>query len=190
LNEIDQLEQEIIALRQRFAQSSEVLEDLSQIKKKFDNLSNSYQVLQGSIAQAKEFLDTSPTDTIEPRLAQVEAQMDIRHEQLQAQLTNLRFDFEATTRQLREDSDHDLKKLSQPKLGNEPAFGVEDESRFKWMESSLQHLNTSVYADRAMLQKLDRRVSNLKRTIDIVAICGSVGFMILLIAVAIFAFKN
>ena len=186
MNEIDQLEQEIIALRQRFAQSSEVLEDLSQIKKKFDNLSNSYQVLQGSIAQAKVFLDTSPMEPIEPRLAQVEAQMDIRHEQLQAQLTNLRFDFEATTRQLREDSDHDLKKLSQSKPGNEPAFGVEDENRIKWMESSLQHLNTSVYADRAMLQKLDRRVSNLKRTIDIVAVSGAVSFMILGLAIVIF----
>lgn len=186
MNEIDQLEQEIIALRQRFAQSSEVLEDLSQIKKKFDNLSNSYQVLQGSIAQAKVFLDTSPTDTIEPRLAQVEAQMDIRHEQLQAQLTNLRFDFEATTRQLREDSDHDLKKLSQPKLGNELPFGVEDENRIKWMESSLQHLNTSVYADRAMLQKLDRRVNNLKRTIDIVSVIGGVGFTFLILVIVIF----
>jgi hypothetical protein len=112
--------------------------------------------------------------------------MDIRHEQLQAQLTNLRFDFEATTRQLREDSDHDLKKLSQPRSGNEPSFGVEDENRIKWMESSLQHLNTSVYADRAMLQKLDRRVSNLKRTVDIVAVSGGVSFMILGLAFVIF----
>jgi hypothetical protein len=38
LNEIDQLEQELIALRQRFAQSAAVLEELYQIKGKFDNL--------------------------------------------------------------------------------------------------------------------------------------------------------
>jgi DNA repair exonuclease SbcCD ATPase subunit len=186
LNEIDQLEQELIALRQRFAQSVEVLEDLSHIKGKFDNLSDSYQVLQGSIEQAKALLNASPTEFMEPRLAQVEAQMDVRYEQLQAQLTNLRFDFEATTRQLREDSGRDTQKLSQPKT-SEPSFGsVEEDSRIKWMESSLQHLNTSVYADRAMLQKIDRRVSNLKRTIDIVAVAGGVGFMFLGLTVFIF----
>jgi DNA anti-recombination protein RmuC len=187
LNEIDQLEQELIALRQRFAQSAAVLEELYQIKGKFDNLSDRYQMLQSTIDQAKTFLEKLPTESIEPRLAQVEAHMDTRYEQIQAQLTNLRFDFEATARQLREEADRAPQKLSQVNLGNIPSLGnVEDENRIKWMESSLQHLNTSVYSDRAMLQKLDRRVSTLKRTIDIVAVIGFVGFMILGLSVVIF----
>jgi DNA repair exonuclease SbcCD ATPase subunit len=187
LNEIDQLEQELIALRQRFAQSAAVLEELYQIKGKFDNLSDTYQTLQSTIDQAKAFLVAPPTASIEPRLAQAEAQMDTRYEQIQAQLTNLRFDFEATTRQLREDTDRAPQKLSQVNLGNTLSLGnVEDENRIKWIESSLQHLNTSVYSDRATLQKLDRRVSNLKRTLDIVAVAGFVSVMILGLSIVIF----
>jgi DNA repair exonuclease SbcCD ATPase subunit len=179
LNEIDHLEQELGALRQRFAQSAEVLEDLSQIKEKFQTLSDSYQALQGSIDQAKAFLEASPTES---RLAQVEAQMDVRYEQLQAQLTNLRFDFEATTRQLREDADRNLtmpRSTSPSDVKQGPLGSIEEDNRIKWIESSLQHLNTSVYADRSMLQKLDRRVSTLKRTIDIIAVAGFVVFMFL-----------
>lgn len=181
MNEIDQLEQELIALRQRFAQSAAVLEELYQIKGKFDNLSDTYQTLQSTIDQAKASLEALPTESIEPRLAQVEAQMDTRYEQIQAQLTNLRFEFEATARQLREDADRDPQKTSQGNGGSLPSLGnVEDENRIKWIESSLQHLNTSIYSDRAVLQKLDRRVSTLKRTIDIVAIAGFTSFLFLL----------
>jgi DNA repair exonuclease SbcCD ATPase subunit len=181
LNEIDQLEQELIALRQRFAQSAAVLEELFQIKGKFDSLSDSYQTLQSTIDQSKAFLETSTTASIEPRLAQVEAQMDTHYEQIQAQLTNLRFEFEATARQLREDADRAPQKTSQVNGGNLPSLGnVEDENRIKWMESSLQHLNTSIYSDRAMLQKLDRRVSTLKRTIDIVAVAGFASVLFIL----------
>jgi DNA repair exonuclease SbcCD ATPase subunit len=187
LNEIDQLEQELIALRQRFAKSAAVLEELYQIKGKFDNLSDSYQTLQSTIDQAKAFLEASSAASVEPRLAQVEAQMDTRYEQIQAQLTNLRFDFEATARQLREDVDRAPQKSSQSGLGNIPSLGtVEDENRIKWIESSLQHLNTSVYSDRAVLQKLDRRVSTLKRTIDIVAVAGFVSVIMLGLSIVIF----
>jgi hypothetical protein len=188
LNEIDQLERELIALRQRFAQSAEVLEDLAQIKKQFDQLFSSYQVLQANINQAKAVLEKSSIETIEPRIAQVETQMDVRYQQIQAQLTNLRFDFEAATRQLREDVEQDSKKLSQTHLGNAAALGnVEDENRIKWIESSLQHLNTSVYSDRSMLQKLDRRVTNLKRTIDIVSVAG--GVLLTFLGLAVFIFR-
>jgi DNA repair exonuclease SbcCD ATPase subunit len=188
LNEIDQLEQELIALRQRFAQSAAVLEELYQIKGKFDNLSDSYQTLQSAIDQAKAFLEASSTaSSIEPRFAQVEAQMNTRYEQIQAQLTNLRFDFEATTRQLREDAERSPQKTSQGNLGDIPSLGnVEDENRIKWMESSLQHLNTSVYSDRAALQKLDRRVNTLKRTIDIVAVAGAASVIFLGLLMVIF----
>jgi DNA repair exonuclease SbcCD ATPase subunit len=186
LNEIDQLERELIALRQRFSQSAEVLEDLAQIKKQFEQLSSSYQVLQAKINQAKTFLENSPTESIEPRIAQVEAQMDVRYQQIQAQLTNLRFDFEAATRQLREDVEQDPKKLSQINLASTTSLGGEDENRVKWIETSLQHLNTSVYSDRSMLQKLDRRVNNLKRTIDIVGGVGGVSLIFLALIVFFF----
>jgi chromosome segregation ATPase len=188
LNEIDQLEQEIITLRQRFAQSAEILDDLSHIKGKFDQLSDHYQMLQGNLEQAKVLLDTSPSaESVEPRLAQVEAQMDVRYEQLQAQLTNLRFDFEASIRQLREETHRSPQKPSQANASGESILGgVDEDNRIKWMESSLQHLNTTVYSDRSMLQKLDRRVSNLKRTVDIVAVAGFGGLMFLLLLVFIF----
>lgn len=181
MNEIDQLEQEFAALRQRFAQSLEVLENLSQVKEKFDKLSDSYQILQSSIDQAKTFLETSSVESVEPRLLQLEAQMDVRYEQLQAQLTNLRFDFDAVTRQLREDVERGQQKLTHvmQSSSDQSLLSIEDTNRIKWVESSLQHLNSSVYADRSALQKLDRRVTTLKRTIDIVAVIGFVGFMVL-----------
>jgi DNA repair exonuclease SbcCD ATPase subunit len=182
LNEIDQLEQELIALRQRFTQSLEVLEDLAHVREKFDTLSNSYQLLQSYIDEAKMFLETAATQSAEPRLAHLEAEMDMRHEQLQAQLTNLRFDSDATARQLREEVELEQQKLaSLSQNSGQLQGGVEDANRIKWLESSLQHLNSSVYTDRAALQKLDRRVATIKRTVDIIAVVGFVGFMVMLL---------
>jgi chromosome segregation ATPase len=180
LNEIDQLEQELVALRQRFAQSLEVLEDLAHIKEKFSTLSNTYQVLQNNIDQAKTFLETASTPSVEPRLAQLETEMDIRYEQLQAQLTNLRFDSDAAARQLREEVELEQQKLAHlSQNGDQLPSGIEDANRIKWVESSLQHLNSSVYADRAALQKLERRMSSIKRMIDIIAVTGFVSFMVM-----------
>ncbi len=180
MNEIDQLEQELVALRQRFAQSLEVLEDLAHIKEKFGTLSNTYQVLQNNIDQAKTFLETASTPSVEPRLAQLETEMDIRYEQLQAQLTNLRFDSDAAARQLREEVELEQQKLAHLSQNSDQLpGGIEDTNRIKWVESSLQHLNSSVYADRAALQKLERRMSSIKRMIDIIAVTGFVSFMVM-----------
>jgi DNA repair exonuclease SbcCD ATPase subunit len=187
LNDINQLEQEFIALRQRFAQSLEILEDLSQIKEKFSTLSDTYQTLQGSIDQAKTLLETVPLEAVEPRLGQLETQVDIRHEQLQAQLTNLRFDFDATTRQLREEMEREHQKIGDFGDGSDPAFmSTEDANRLKWVESSLQQMVSSVYSDRDVLHKLDRRVANLKRTTDIMAVVGFVAFMLLGLMILVF----
>jgi DNA anti-recombination protein RmuC len=187
LNDINQLEQELIALRQRFAQSVEILDELSHIKEKFSTLSETYEVLQGSIDRAKTLLDAVPTEAVEPRLGQLETQVDIRHEQLQAQLTNLRFDFDATTRQLREEVEREHQKIEDFREGNEQAFvNAEDANRLKWVESSLQQMVSSVYSDRDVLHKLDRRVSNLKRTTDIIAVGGFVAFMLLLFMILVF----
>jgi DNA anti-recombination protein RmuC len=181
LNEIDQLEQELVALRQRFTQSLEVLEDLVHIKEKFDTLSDTYQLLQSNIDQAKTFLETASTPSVEPRMIQLEAEMDVRYEQLQAQLTNLRFDSDAAARQLREEVELEQQKLAHLSQNSDqlPGGAAEDINRIKWVESSLQHLNSSVYADRAALQKLDRRVVSIKRMIDIIAVAGFVGFMVM-----------
>ena len=180
MNEIDQLEQELVALRQRFAQSLEVLEDLAHIKEKFDTLSDTYQLLQSNIDQAKTFLETASTPSVEPRMVQLEAEMDVRYEQLQAQLTNLRFDSDAAARQLREEIELEQQKLAHINQNSDQLpGGIEDVNRIKWVESSLQHLNSSVYADRAALQKLDRRVASIKRMIDIIAVVGFVGFMVM-----------
>ncbi len=187
MNDINQLEQEIIALRQRFAQSLEILDELSQIKEKFSTLSNTYQTLKDSIDQAKTLLETVPSEAVEPRLGQLETQVDIRHEQLQAQLTNLRFDFDATTRQLREEMEREHQKIEDFREGDGQAFiHAEDANRLKWVESSLQQMVSSVYSDRDILHKLDRRVSNLKRTTDIIAVVGFVSFMLLGLMILVF----
>ncbi len=182
MNEIDQLEQELTALRQRFAQSLEVLEDLAHIKEKFETLSETYQLLQNNIDQAKTLLEAASTPSVEPRLAHLEAEMDLRHEQLQAQLTNLRFDSDAAARQLRKEVELEQQKLvTLSQNSNHLPSGVEDANRIKWIESSLQHLNNSVYADRTTLQKLDRRVASIKRMVDIIAVIGFVGFMVMML---------
>ncbi|WP_404787520.1 hypothetical protein [Altericista sp. CCNU0014] len=179
MNDINQLEQELIALRQRFAQSLEILDELSQIKEKFSTLSDTYQVLKDNVDRAKTFLETAPHASVEPRLGQLETQVDIRHEQLQAQLTNLRFDFDATTRQLREEVERHRKIEGFQEGAEQPFASGEEANRLKWVESSLQQMVSSVYSDRDVLHKLDRRVSNLKRTTDVLAVVGFVGFMLM-----------
>lgn len=188
MNEIDQLEQELAALRRRFAQSLEIVEDLSQVKLQFTELSKMHQALQATLEQAKALLEHPHEQAMEPRLTQLESQTDMRYEQLQAQLTNFRFDFDAITRQLQEQLERGQDQLVNLKQGSDhQQLNQDDVERVKWLESSLQHLNSTLYADRSTLQKLDRRYSSLKRTVDIIAVAGFVS--IVLMGLLIFMFR-
>ncbi|HEY9826891.1 MAG TPA: hypothetical protein V6D19_15745 [Stenomitos sp.] len=183
MSEIEQLEQELAELRRRFAQALSVVEDLSQVKAYFSDLSQKHQALETSLEKAKVFLENPPEPSLEPRLAQLESQVDVRYEQLQAQLTNFRFDFDAVTRQLKEQIDRDQAKLHELNKGHPVSENSEDGDRLKWLESSLQHLNSSIYADRSMLQKLERRYNNLKRLVDIIAVVGVTGFILIVVLI-------
>ncbi len=175
MNEIDQLEQELSELRRHFSQSVGVLEELSQVRSQFADLTQTHKLLQTNLARAQEFLDKLPNQSggLDKRFIQLEANVEQRHEQLQAQLTNFRFDFDSMTRQMREEIDRAgqaIGRLEPPADKNN--IDLDDNERLKWLESSLQHLNASIYAEQANLQTLDRRLHKLKRTVDIIAMTG------------------
>jgi uncharacterized protein (DUF3084 family) len=185
LNEIEQLEKELSELRQRFSQSIGVLEELSQIRAQFVDLSLTYEALQDNLEKAKQVLDNLPaqSDGLDKRFLQLESQFEARHEQIQAQLTNFQFDFNAMARQLREE----IQRRSQATNPVEHSIGEslltgEDADRLQWLESSLQHLNASLYSEQANVQKLDRRISSLKRNFDIMAIAGFVAGLVFCLA--------
>lgn len=187
MNEIDKIEQELSELRQRFLQSAEVLKELSLVKAQFSELSQSHQTLKENLSQAERLFSQSPGDiqSFEAKLSQVETQLDTRCEQLQAQLTSFRFDFDAINRQLHDKIDQDrqgLTRLEEQGLTSANLSG-EDGERLKWIESSLQHFNASIYNDRTSLQKLERRYADLKRFVDIATIVG--GLILFLIILAI-----
>jgi chromosome segregation ATPase len=187
LNDIDQLEQELSALRQRVAQSLAVVDDLSQAKQQFAQLAETHQSLQQALDEAKSLLVQSQnSSSLEPRLAQLESQTDVRYEQLQAQLTNFRFDFDAMTRQFQEQLDRGQGQLSQMKRSGTQEPKGDDSERLQWLESSLQHLNSTLYADRSTLQKLERRYITLKRMVDIIAVVGFVSIMLMGLVVGLF----
>jgi chromosome segregation ATPase len=188
LNEIDQIERELLELRQRFAQSAEVLEELTLIKAQFSELSHSRQELQARLEQAEQLFNQSPgqTQTFEARLSQIEQQLETRSEQLQAQLTSFRFDFDAINRQLHEkiEQDHQgLARLEEAQEQTLASLSVDDADRLKWIESSLQHFNASIYNDRTSLQKLERRCTELKRNVDIIAIIGGIAFFLAILTI-------
>lgn len=180
MSDIDQLEQELSELRQRLSRSLAALDDLAQVQSQITSLSHTQQALNATLAEAKQFLENPPAANWEPRLKQLESQLDIRYEQLQAQILNFRCDFDALTRQLQED------RGLQP--GGSFAGDVDGatEGRLKWLESSIQHLNSSVYNERSTLQTLDRKVKTLKRTLDIVTISVFVGFIALFVTFVMF----
>jgi chromosome segregation ATPase len=185
LNEIDRLEKELLELRQRFAQSIGVLEELSQIRSQFAALSHTHEALQANLEKTKQFLETLPAESggMDKRFLQLESQFEVRHEQIQAQLTNFRFDFDAMTRQLREEIQRRSQDLKRGEISNgELATSGEEADRLQWLESSLQHLNASLYSEQANVQKLDRRVTSLKRNFDIMAIAGFVSGLVLFMA--------
>ncbi len=185
MNEIEQLEKELSELRQRFAQSIGVLEELSQIRAQFTDLSHTHDALQANLEKAKQVLDTAPvqSDGLDKRFLQLESQFEARHEQIQAQLTNFQFDFNAMARQLREEIQRRNKALSLGENTSEESnLAGEDADRLQWVESSLQHLNASLYAEQTNVQKLDRRISSLKRNFDIMAISGFVAGLLLFLA--------
>lgn len=173
MSDIDQLEQELSELRQRLSRSLTALDELSQVQSQLASLSQTQLALDSALAEAKEFLANPPEANWEPRLKQVEAQLDVRYEQLQAQILNFRCDFDALTHQLQED------RGLQPGPAMVTGGETDSEGRLKWLESSIQHLNSSVYNERSSLQTLDRKVKNLKRTLDVVMIIVFVGFMAL-----------
>ncbi len=188
MNEIEQLEKELLELRQRFAQSIGVLEELSQIRAQFADLSHTHDALQTNLEKAKQVLETSPvqSDGLDQRFLQLESQFEARHEQIQAQLTNFQFDFNAMARQLREEIQRRSQALNRGENSSEESnLAGEDADRLQWLESSLQHLNASLYAEQTNVQKLDRRISSLKRNFDIMAISGFVSGLILFIAIFI-----
>jgi chromosome segregation ATPase len=190
LNEIDQIEQELSELKQRFAQSAQVLEDLAQLKVQFSELTQTYQAIQSSLGQAEQILKSSPeqSEALTARLSQMESQFETRYEQLQAQLTNSRFDFDATSRQLQEKIEQDHHVLTQLRQTQEKSFAnLDDGDRIQWLESSLQHFNSSMYADRTALQKLERNYNDLKRLLDICMIVGPI--VCVAITLVIFSFK-
>ncbi|NJM77908.1 MAG: hypothetical protein HC852_21720 [Acaryochloridaceae cyanobacterium RU_4_10] len=183
MNEIDRLEKELLELRQRFAQSIGVLEELSQIRSQFAALSHTHEAMQANLEKTKQFLDSLPDrpDGLDKRFLQLESQFEVRHEQIQAQLTNFRFDFDAMTRQVREEIQRRSQALNQNSNGESHLTG-EDADRLQWLESSLQHLNASLYSEQANIQKLDRRLTSLKRNFDIMAIAGFVSAFVLFLA--------
>jgi multidrug resistance efflux pump len=180
LSDFDQLEQELSEIRQRLSRSLEFLDELTQAQSQLQSLSHTQTALNATLEEAKQFLENPPTNSWEPRLKQVESQLDIRYEQLQAQITNFRCDFDALTRQMQEGSVFSSEKFAE---GEVPEIS---EGRLKWIESSIQHLNSSVYNERSTLQALDRKVKNLKRTLDVVTISVFVGFIALFIAFVMF----
>jgi chromosome segregation ATPase len=185
LNEIDRLEKELLELRQRFAQSIGVLEELSQVRSQFTALSHTHEALQANLEKTKQFLETLPAESggIDKRFLQLESQFEVRHEQIQAQLTNFRFDFDAMTRQVREEIQRRNQALNLAENSNgEFRLAGEDADRLQWLESSLQHLNASLYSEQANVQKLDRRVTSLKRNFDFMAIAGFVAGLIVFVA--------
>ncbi len=187
MNEIDQIEQDLLELKQRFTQSADVLEELSQIKAQFSDLSQSRQALEASLAKADQLFNQSPEQlqSVETKFAQVEQQFESRYEQLQAQLTSFRFDFDAINRQLHEKIEQDRQGITRLEEVHEQALanlGVDDADRLKWIESSLQHFNASIYNDRTALQKLERRYTDLKRLVNIMAVVGGVAIAFLILS--------
>lgn len=185
MNEIDQIEQELSELKQRFAQSAQVLDDLAHLKTQFSELAQTYQAVQSSLGKAEEILKSSPEQSkaLGTRLSQIESQFEIRYEQLQAQLTNSRFDFDATNRQLQEKLEQDRQELTRLRQTQEKSSThLEESDRIQWLESSLQHFNSSMYADRTALQKLERNYNDLKRVVDIIVVVGPIACLLFLIA--------
>ena len=187
MNEIDQIEQELLELKQRFTQSVGVLEELSEIRAQFSDLSQSRQALEASLAKADKLFNHSPEQlqSFEMKFAQIEQQFEVRYEQLQAQLTSFRFDFDAINRQLHEKIEQDRQGITRLEEVHEQALanlGVDDADRLKWIESSLQHFNASIYNDRTALQKLERRYTELKRLVNIITLAGSVALLLLILA--------
>jgi hypothetical protein len=87
------------------------------------------------------------------------------------------------TRQVREEIQRRNQALNLAENSNgEFRLAGEDADRLQWLESSLQHLNASLYSEQANVQKLDRRVTSLKRNFDFMAIAGFVAGLIVFVA--------
>jgi chromosome segregation ATPase len=155
--EIDQIEQELFKLRQRFAQSAQVLDDLSQVRSQFTQLSQAQQDLPAQSAG------------YEQRVLQLESQLETSSQQLQSQITNLHLEFDAVIRQLREELSY-----SRQTDGEQSPEG----DGLQPLKDSHEYLINSLHAYSANLERLERRCNSLEDTVGVMKIVVSVGFML------------
>ena len=189
MSEIDHIEQELFALRQQFSQSAALLGELSQIDQKFRQFSQDQQSLRATINEIKSLVENPQVEHggLEQRLTQLETQVETRYEQLQAQLTNFRCDFDAMTRQVREELEQRQNLLHQFEQADLDALAkLTDGNRLQWIENSVQHLNSTVFADRSVLQSLERKHKTLNQTLNITTLIGFIGFVVLFMMILIF----
>ncbi|NJM64942.1 MAG: hypothetical protein HC851_04375 [Acaryochloris sp. RU_4_1] len=181
---IDQIEKELETLRSRFNQAFQVLDGFSQLQTHFEQLTQTQQELEQSLNQAKAALqESSPPAQLQAQYTQLETQLETQFAQLHAELIDLRHSFEASTYDLQEQLHQDrsqLNQLQQQNLNTTP--GVEG-NKLDWLENSLQDLSNLIYADRAALQHLDRRLNHVKRLTDLQTIIGAGCFFLMTLIV-------
>lgn len=155
--EIDQIEQELFKLRQRFAQSAQVLDDLSQVRSQFTQLSQAHQDLPAQSAG------------LEQRALQLESQLETSAQQLQSQITNLHLEFDAVIQQLREEINYSQQRSrEQSPEGN----GIQP------LKDSHEYLLNSLHAYSANLEKLERRCHSLEDTVGVMKLVVLIGFVL------------
>ncbi len=155
--EIDQIEQELFKLRQRFAQSAQVLDDLSQVRSQFTQLSQAQQDLPAQSAE------------LEQRVLQLESQIETSSQQLQSQITNLHLEFDGVIRQLREEISYSQQSdIEQAPEGD----GLQP------LKDSHEYLLNSLHAYSANLEKLERRCHSLEDTVGVMKLVVLIGFVL------------
>jgi uncharacterized phage infection (PIP) family protein YhgE len=185
LRAIDQIEKELETLRSRFNQAFQVLDGFSQLQTHFERLTQTQQELEQSLTQAKAALQESSPPAQLQEYTQLETQLEAKFTQLHGELIDLRHNFESTTYDLQEQLHQDrrqLNQLQQQNLNTTP--GVES-NKLDWLENSLQDLSNLIYADRAALQHLDRRLNHVKRLTDLQTIIGASCFFLMTIIVIV-----
>jgi DNA anti-recombination protein RmuC len=155
--EIDQIERELSTLRQKFAQSAKVLDELSEVQTQFTQLSQAHQDLPGQSAG------------LEEQVSQLESQLETSAQQLQSQITNLHFEFDAIIRQLREEISYSQQGHQEPNS---------DSSGLQPLKDSHEYLLNSLHAYSANLEKLERRCHSLEDTVGVMKLVVLIGFVL------------
>lgn len=161
MNGIDQIEQELADLRNRFRESAKILDNLHRIQARFEEMAQTQKDLESDLSSAKEYLESMSNSTEIELNKQVEliAGTENRHRQLEADFIDFKQTILIEINGIKEQINHQFKHLSQlENLHKQDLDKPNILEQLKKLEISVQDISSLAYTNHSDLRRIEHNI--------------------------------